>query len=156
ADAPAAIARAVSEVLTPAPDLPEPATIEQLERYLIDLLVRLSRSDSPYRLATTPATAFPHLAEAVRSSARIWRSAQVLFLLDDVSTRYLDGNRIEELLSSLIFQHPVCAFKLTSEAQTIFLTLKSPGQVHPASAGRDFQTFDLGAEVYERLKRPSG
>ncbi len=155
-DAPAAIARAVSEVLTPAPGMAEPATIEQLERALVDLLVRLSRTDSPYRIATTPATAFPHLAGAVRNAANLWRDSQILFLLDDVSTRYLDTGRIEELLSALIFQHPDCAFKLTSEAQTIFLSLKSPGELHPAAAGRDFQTFDLGAEVYERLKRPGG
>ncbi|TGT46300.1 hypothetical protein [Mesorhizobium sp. M8A.F.Ca.ET.165.01.1.1] len=155
-DAPTRIARAVAEVVTPEPNMPEPATIEQLERYMIELLVRVSRTDSCHTLATTPATAFPHLAEAIRGAARIWRGAQILFLLDDVSTRYLDKNRIEELLSALIFQHQVCAFKLTSEAQTIFLTLKSPGQVHPASAGRDFQTFDLGAEVYEQLKRPGG
>ena len=155
-DAAAAIARAVAEVLEPAPLIPEPATIEQLERSLVDLLVRLSRVDSEYRIATTPAIAFPHLASAVRASAVVWRNAQVLFLLDDVSTRYLDTSRIEELLSALIFQHADCAFKLTSEAQTIFLTLKSPGELHPAVAGRDFQTFDLGAEVYERLKRPGG
>ncbi|MCM2453557.1 ORC-CDC6 family AAA ATPase [Agrobacterium vitis] len=156
ADAPSIIAKAVADVISPAIPVAEPATIEQLERYLIDLLVRMSRSDSVFELATTPATAFPHLAEAVRKSSPIWHSSQVLFLLDDVSTRYLDSNKIEELLSSLIFQHPSCAFKLTSEAQTIFLTLKSPGQVHPASAGRDFQTFDLGAEVYETLKQRSG
>lgn len=156
ADAAASIARAVGEVLIPDPGLPEPATIEQLERSLVDLLIRLSRSDSPFELATTPATAFPHLAGAVRRAARIWRDAQVLFLLDDVSTRYLDTGRIEELLSALIFQHPDCAFKLTSEAQTIFLSLKSPGELHPALAGRDFQAFDLGAEVYDRLKRPGG
>jgi hypothetical protein len=155
-DAPAAIAKAVGQLLAPEPDLPEPATIEQLERYLIDLLVKLSRTDSPYRLATTPPVAFPHLAEAIRAAAPVWRGSQVLFLLDDVSTRYLDKNHIEELLSALIFQHPSCAFKITSEAQTIFLTLKSPGQVHPAAAGRDFQAFDLGAEVYERLKKAGG
>ncbi|MGO4134278.1 hypothetical protein ACEQ6A_06935 [Rhizobium brockwellii] len=155
-DAPSIIAKAVADVVAPALPAAEPATVEQLERYLIDLLVRMSRSDSVYKLATTPATAFPHLAEAIRRSSRIWHGSQVLFLLDDVSTRYLDSSKIEELLSALIFQHPSCAFKLTSEAQTIFLTLKSPGQVHPASAGRDFQTFDLGAEVYETLKRPGG
>lgn len=152
-DAATSIARAVGEVLTPNPGLAEPATIEQLERALVDLLVRLSRTDSPFGIATTPAVAFPHLAGAVRRSSRVWRDAQVLFLLDDVSTRYLDTGRIDELLSSLIFQHPDCAFKLTSEAQTIFLDLKSPGELHPALAGRDFQTFDLGGEVYERLKR---
>lgn len=152
-DAAISMARAVRDVLTPDPDIAEPATVEQLERSLVDLLLRLSRTDSPFSLATTPATAFPHLASAVRRASRIWHDAQVLFLLDDVSTRYLDVGRIDELLSALIFQHPDCAFKLTSEAQTIFLDLKSPGEMHPALAGRDFQTFDLGGEVYERLKR---
>lgn len=152
-DAAASIARAVRDVLAPDPGIAEPATIEQLERALVDLLLRLSRTDSPCSIATTPAVAFPHLADAVRRASRVWRDAQVLFLLDDVSTRYLDTRRIDELLSVLIFQHPDCAFKLTSEAQTIFLDLKSPGEMHPALAGRDFQTFDLGGEVYERLKR---
>jgi hypothetical protein len=82
AQAPAAIARAVGEVLLPDPKLPEPATIEQLERALVDLLVKLSRTDSPYRIATTPATAFPHLASAIRGAAAVWRDAQVLFLLE--------------------------------------------------------------------------
>ncbi len=152
----AGIAQAVANSLDPKPEIDEPATLEQLERRLTDLLINLSRSDSSYRLATNASTAFPHLAEAVRRCSPIWNDAQVLFLLDDVSTRYLDAPRIEELLSALIFVSPTCAFKLTSEAQTIFLTLKSPGQVHPAAAGRDFQTFDLGAEVYERLKRRDG
>lgn len=152
----AGIAQAVIDSLEPKPQVDEPATLEQLERRLTDLLIGLSRSDSPYRLAASASTAFPHLAAAVRRASPMWNDAQVLFLLDDVSTRYLDAPRIEELLSALIFVDPTCAFKMTSEAQTIFLTLKSPGQVHPAAAGRDFQTFDLGAEVYERLKRRDG
>ncbi|MDT0576710.1 hypothetical protein RM533_11030 [Croceicoccus sp. F390] len=147
---------AVSESLTPRPSLPQPSTVEQLERCLSDLLIRVSRSDSGLRLATNPNTAFPLLAEAIRRAAPIWNESQILFLLDDVSTRYLDPDRIEDLLSALLFQHPLCAFKLTSEAQTIFLSLKSPGQVHPAAAGRDFTTFDLGAEVQTRLKARSG
>jgi hypothetical protein len=151
-----AIIRAIVESLTPRLQLETPTTIEQLERYLSDLLIRVSRSDSGLRLAANPNTAFPLLADALRSAAAIWRDAQILFLLDDVSTRYLDPDRIEDLLSSLLFQHPNCAFKLTSEAQTIFLNLKSPGQVHPAAAGRDFNTFDLGKEVQARLKDRTG
>lgn len=148
--------RAVSDSLVPRPTLETPTTIEELERYLSGLLIRVSRSDSGLRLATNPNTAFPLLADALRRAAPIWNDAQILFLLDDVSTRYLEPDRIEDLLSSLLFQHPHCAFKLTSEAQTIFLSLKSPGQVHPAAAGRDFTTFDLGAEVQARLKERSG
>lgn len=155
-DATQGLIAAVVESLAPRPAIEPPSTVEQLERAMSDLLVRVSRSDSGLRLATNPNTAFPLLADALRRSAPFWRDAQILFLLDDVSTRYLDPDRIEDLLSSLLFQHPDCAFKLTSEAQTIFLSLKSPGQVHPAAAGRDFTTFDLGAEVQTRLKERSG
>jgi len=155
-DASIRLLHAVSESLTPRPELEQPTTIEQLERCLSDLLIRVSRSDSGLRLATNPNTAFPLLADAIRKAAAIWHDAQILFLLDDVSTRYLDADRIEDLLSALLFQHAHCAFKLTSEAQTIFLSLKSPGRVHPAAAGRDFTTFDLGAEVQTRLKDRSG
>ena len=150
------LTQAVEDALLPSPCLSEPVTIEELERSLKNLLNMLRRSDSRRRLASHPSTAFPQLAEAIRAAAPLWNGAQVLFLLDDVSTRHLEPQRIEELLSALIFQNPVCAFKLTSEAQTIFLTLKSPGQVHPAAAGRDFVTFDLGAEVHSRLKQPRG
>jgi len=155
-EAGAGLIGAVVDSLDPRPTIPIPTTVEQLEGCLSDLLVNVSRSDSVLRLATNPNTAFPLLAEAMRRAAPIWRDAQILFLLDDVSTRYLDPDRIEDLLSSLLFQHPHCAFKLTSEAQTIFLSLKSPGQVHPAAAGRDFTTFDLGKEVQARLKERSG
>ncbi|MBY5738161.1 hypothetical protein [Rhizobium leguminosarum] len=155
-DAGAGLIGAVADSLMPRPELDTPTTVEQLERLMSDLLIKVSRTDSGFRLATNPNTAFPLLADAVRRAAPTWRGSQVLFLLDDVSTRYLDPERIEELLSSLLFQHPDCAFKLTSEAQTIFLSLKSPGQVHPAAAGRDFTTFDLGAEVQTRLKDRSG
>ncbi len=147
------IANAVAGALLPRPDLPDLATIEQLERYLVNLLIKVSRSDSGFGLAAHPSNAFPILADAIQRASPLWSTAQVLFLLDDVSTRYITAERIEGLLSALIFQHPACAFKVTSEAQTIFLTLKSPGQVNPAAAWRDFQTFDLGADVHERLRQ---
>lgn len=155
-DASASLVRAVSDSLTPRPEIGQVTTVEQLERAMSDLLVRVSRSDSGLRLATNPNTAFPLLAEALRRAAATWNNAQILFLLDDVSTRYLDSDRVEDLLSALLFQHAHCAFKLTSETQTIFLSLKSPGQVHPAAAGRDFDTFDLGAEVQIHLKDRTG
>ena len=147
------IANAVEEALQPKPDLPDLATIEQLERYLVNLLIKVSRSDSSFGLAAHPSNAFPILSDAIRRASPLWFAAQILFQLDDVSTRYMEADRIEDLLSALIFQHPTCAFKVTSEAQTIFLTLKSPGQVNPAAAWRDFQTFDLGADVYGRLRQ---
>lgn len=151
-DAYSAIASAVEAVLTPKPDRPGLATIEQLERYLGTLLIRVSRADSGFSLGMHPTNAFPILADAIRRASPLWSNAQVLFLLDDVSTRYMTADRIESLLSALIFQNSTCAFKVTSEAQTIFLSLKSPGQVNPAAPWRDFQTFDLGAEVHTRLR----
>ena len=152
-DAHIAIANAVEEALRPKPAIPDLATIEQLERYLVNLLIIVSRSDSNFALAAHPSNAFPILADAIRRASPIWSSAQILFQLDDVSTRYMEADRIEDLLSALIFQHSACAFKVTSEAQTIFLTLKSPGKVNPAAAWRDFQTFDLGADVHARLRK---
>ena len=155
-DAQAVLLSAVLAALDPSPSMADLATIEQLERYLSSMLVSLSRSDSEIRLASHPANAFANLAEAIRHASPLWGSAQVLFLLDDVSTRYMEPDRVEDVLSALIFQNPYCAFKMTSEAQTIFLSLKSPGTVNPAAHWRDFATFDLGAEVNQRLKDREG
>lgn len=155
-EAHARLLTAVRQALVPAPPEIELATIEQLERHLNTMLVNLSRSDSDIRLASHPTTAFPNLAETIRAASPLWASAQILFLLDDVSTRYMTPDRVEAILSALIFQHPYCAFKMTSEAQTIFLSLKSPGMVNPAAHWRDFETFDLGAEVNQRLKEREG
>lgn len=134
----------------------ETATIQQLEHHLVGYLNEACHSDSSIQIASHPSNAFPLLAGVVRRCASVWESSQILFLLDDVSTRYLATDQVEEILSALIFQKPDCAFKLTSETQTIFLSLKSPGGVEPAAHWRDFETFDLGAEVHKRLKRKGG
>jgi hypothetical protein len=139
--------------LDPNPDIGGALTIEELERSLGMLLVLLSRNDSPFALASHPNAAFTSLADAARRCSEVWRDSQILFLLDDVSTRYLTPERVRELMSALIFQSSICAFKITSEAQTMHLTVPSPGGIHPARVGRDLDEFDLGAEVYSRLKR---
>jgi len=144
------LAGAVQDYLD-VPDKFESAiSLNELERRLLQALVRLSRGDEHYRLTGHPAAAFQHLAEAIRTSSTIWNNSYVLFLLDDVSTRYLKGDKIAELFSVLLFQNDACAFKLTSEAQTLAF-LKSPGQVEPAREGRDLSVFDLGAEVYGKI-----
>lgn len=125
-----------------------------LESRLTRFLISISQGNGKYTLTDHPNSAFPFLAEAIRKCSPIWDSAQVLFLLDDVSTRYLNQPRINELLSALLFQSPSCAFKMTSEAQTIELGLKSPGESHPLRVGRDLSVFDLGAKVYEKIKKP--
>lgn len=131
-------------------------SVQELERRLVDLLILACRSDSEIRMMSHASNAFPVLADGIRQCASIWSSGEILFLLDDVSTRYLTSTKIEEILSGLIFQSPNCAFKLTSETQTIFLSLKSPGGVEPAAHWRDFETFDLGSEVHKRLKQKGG
>lgn len=130
--------------------------LAQSERILTKLLVRSCSLDSEVKLSANPAIAFPLLAKAIQKTTDIWSENQVLFLLDDVSTRFLKPDQIEEILSSLIFQDSTCAFKITSETQAIFLSLKSPGGVEPAANWRDFKTFDLGADVHKRLKQKGG
>ncbi len=147
------LAGAVADYLNNADELKSTTSAYDLEARLNHLLVELSRGERDYSLVVHPNTAFPGLADAIRRCSPIWQTAQVLFLLDDVSTRYLNQPRIEELLSALLFQSPSCAFKLTSEAQTIELGLKSPGEIHPARVGRDLSVFDMGAEVYEKIKK---
>src|SRR5690606_5265210 len=58
---------------------------------------------------------------------------------------------ISELLSALLFQSPTCAFKFTSEWQTIELGLQSPGRNHPIRIDRDLAVFDLGADVFQTI-----
>ena len=146
------IGEAIGECLDLGDVMRSASTAYELEAKLNSLLISLSRGSEEYTLTIHPNIAFPRLDSAVRKCSTIWHSAQVLFLLDDVSTRYLDQEAIEKLLSALLFQSPTCAFKLTSEAQTIELGLKSPGRLHPARIGRDLGVFDLGAEVYEKIK----
>lgn len=147
------LAEAITRCISNANDLMSSISLHDLERRLSFLLTSLSQSEFQCSLQENPGVAFPFLADAIRRCSAIWCNAQVMFLLDDVSTRYLHPTRIEKLLSALLFQNPSCAFKVTSEAQTIELGLKSPGQVHSARVGRDLSVFDLGARVYEKIKK---
>ena len=146
------IGRAVGRSIGLGEEFSQVETDYDLERKLSELLLAMSRADTELRLVVHPNVAFPALDEAIRQCSPMWLSAQVLFLLDDVSTRYLERPRIAQLLSALLFQNPTCSFKLTSEVQTIELGLQSPGQIHPARIGRDLAIFDLGAEVYEKIR----
>jgi len=130
--------------------------LAQSERLLTKLLLKACEVGSEIKISANPALAFPMLAKSIKAASPYWQQSQILFLLDDVSTRFLKPDQIEEILSGLIFQDSVCAFKITSETQAIFLSLKSPGGVEPAANWRDFKTFDLGADVHKRLKRGGG
>lgn len=127
-----------------------------LERRLQQMQISLERGESSHTLLTHPTVAFPHLAEAVLSCSPLWASSRVYFLLDDVSTRHLHEEAIRDLISTLMFNHERCAFKVTTEAQTLELVLKSPGLVEEARIGRDYETFDLGAQINERLRQDAG
>ena len=156
ASAASELRNAMNSCVTTTENLSGGTSLKGLDRLLSRMLAMPRDRLNGARLTSHPSTAFPNLAEAIARCSPMWGPAQVLFLLDDVSTRYLTESRIEELLSALIFQSPVCAFKLTSEAQTIELGLRSPG-THPARVGRDLDIFNLGAEVYSKIKsRGSG
>ena len=105
-------------------------------------------------LKTEPWQSFVLLAKAVQSVIIGAVEPQIAFLLDDVSTRYLDQEEIELVVSTLLVQEPACSFKITSETQTFFLSIKSPGQINLASGERDYLPFDLGSKVLEQLKDP--
>lgn len=76
--------------------------------------------------------AFSRLAHALRRSTSLWSSHYILYLLDDVSTRYLNEGRIKQLFSQLLFQTDECAFKFTTEVQTFELVVQSPGEIEQA------------------------
>jgi hypothetical protein len=151
-DAHSAIAEVCAAHLGDAKDLEDISTPLELERALQRILMSLDRGEDRYGLLVNPALAFQDLAERLVGSTSVWAESQVLFLLDDVSTRHLQKEPIAELLSTLLFSNPVCAFKMTTEVQTLELVLRSPGQVERARAGRDYNVFDLGAAVNAKLK----
>lgn len=130
--------------------------IQVLERKIHEMLRSLASGFSTYRLTSHPATAMPSLAAAITECAEVWADARVLFLLDDVSTRHLNEESIRKLISTLMFAHESCAFKVTTEAQTLELVLKSPGLVEEARIGRDYDAFDLASAIYEKLRSPGG
>jgi hypothetical protein len=149
------VAEAVQAVVSDA-DLGEVDSELVLERRLQRMQLSLERGESAHTLLAHPTVAFPHLAEAILACSPLWASSRIFFLLDDVSTRHLHEEAIADLVSTLMFNHEQCAFKVTTEAQTLELVLKSPGLVEHARVGRDYDTFDLGAKINERLRQDRG
>ena len=145
------LAEAVSAYLEGAEDVLQSSSLEDLERRLERYAVLATRGSSPIEVRQAPTEVFQRLAESLRGCSSVFADSTVLFLLDDVSTRYLEIERVEELLSALLFQATNCAFKCTSEWQTIELGLRSPGRIHPSRIDRDLAVFDLGADVFETV-----
>jgi hypothetical protein len=125
-----------------------------LERLALRMLASLQRGESDHVLRADPSAAFVALAEAVKNASPMWSAASVFFLLDDVSTRHLDAESIRALVSRLIFSSDICAFKMTTEEQTLEYVLMSPGLIEKARPGRDYEVFEFGARVYERIRAP--
>ena len=146
------LGRAVGDYLETPRDLANVGSEFELERRLIEIQVSLTRGRETLALKSHPSIAFPHLALAITKCSSLWTGHSIFFLLDDVSTRYINEKQIQELLSKLLFQRPECAFKLTTEAQTLETILRSPGEIEKARLGRDYDVFDLGAEVYQKVK----
>lgn len=148
-DAHKKLAQGIEDYIEPKVQLTSVSSISDLERRLEQIVVQASIDPKSIVLKVAPAQAFPKLAVAIKSCSSAWQGATVFFLLDDVSTRVLDTEKIEPLLSSLLFNDTDCAFKLSSEWQTIELGLQSPGRNHPIRIGRDLTIFDLGSEVHK-------
>lgn len=121
-----------------------------LEKYLYFESSTLFDKNNGYTLKVPPIKAFEMLAGAFSCVSKTFVGKKIFFLLDDASTRYLNEDEIKLILRSLIFQSPICAFKITTERQTLDLGITSPGNEEIADEFRDYTLFDLGARVYER------
>ena len=118
-----------------------------LEIKLKKYLNSLSDGNDKYKIKVHPKIAFPQLAEAIRKASLLLSNFYIYFLLDDLSTRYLGDKNILKLISELLFQDESCAVKFTTEAQTLEMVIKAPGNKSQAKIGRDYTVFDLGEEV---------
>lgn len=97
--------------------------------------------------------AFTALAAGIRSLVDAWTNKIVLFLLDDVSKRFVNSDDLEDLLTQFCLKHESFGFKISTETQTQLL-LSPSGQ--PALEGRDYQVFNLGDEVLGLLRGSRG
>jgi hypothetical protein len=133
--------------------LPRLRTEYELEEFLVQTQLRLGHEDF-LSLSANPAAVFPEFSRLLGKIAPdIFGGAHVLFLLDDVSTRFISENAISELISALLFSNEKCSFKFTTEEQTLELVLKSPGKIEHARQGRDYTVFNLGAEVSRLIRK---
>ena len=151
-DAHSILGTVIANILNEDEDLRRPVSLDDLEQKLQEIVVLATGGHERYQVELPPAEVFVQLAESFRRCSTLFESSSVFFLLDDVSTRYLELDKIEALLSSLLFQNPICAFKFTSEWQTIELGLRSPGRNHPIRIGRDLTVFDLGEDVLKTAR----
>lgn len=95
---------------------------------------------------------FEDLSTTISSCCPELLNPKIFYLLDDVSTRYLNHENIIQIISTFIFQSSKCAFKITTEEQTLNAILYSPGIQEKTRIGRDLQTFNLGNLVNQQIR----
>lgn len=93
--------------------------------------------------------AFKALANLAQSLVDLWKNKHVIYLLDDLSTRYLKKTNVDEVLSQLCHQDSTFSFKISTETPTLKLRTGA-GEI--SRIDRDFEEFDLGNEVMQELK----
>lgn len=145
------IAQVISEHVENTKEILELSTEHQVEFFLKTALNSLSKGEDTYTMNASPAISFPALAQTINQCSTIWNNSYLFFLLDDVSTRFLNDQNIIHLVSTLLFQDQFCAFKFTTEMQTLEMVINSPGNIEQAREGRDYSVFDLGDEVNEKV-----
>ena len=94
--------------------------------------------------------AYDKIASNVRGLVDIWNNKHVIYLLDDLSTRYLTQKNVDELTSQLCHQAEAFSFRISTETPSLRLTTGG-GQV--SRLDRDYEEFDLGEQVMQELKR---
>lgn len=145
------ISSVVSEYVNGAESLKDLQVEYDIELYLNKMLSSLSKGEDKYSIDSNPANVFPVLAQSIKQSSPQWNNHYVFFLLDDVSTRFLNDKNIIQLVSALLFQNEYCSFKFTTEMQTLEMVILSPGNIEKAREGRDYSVFDLGEQVNEKV-----
>ena len=97
-----------------------------------------------------PLESFTQLTRIITRLVDIWRNKTVLYLLDDLSLRYVQGNDLHDLLRQLCLKSELFGFKISTETQTQIMYLPSGVA---ATEGRDYQVFNLGAQVLDQLSK---
>jgi serine/threonine protein kinase len=118
-----------------------------MDRALSSALQQTLTNGTRDSLSINTKESFEELAVVTRRLTSLWRDKMLLFMLDDVSTRALPLNNVEELLSQFSVSSPHFGFKVSTENQTLALT--TPGG-ELARRYRDYDYFDLGTEVIRR------
>jgi serine/threonine protein kinase len=110
-------------------------------------------SGEEINISTAAPILFENLSTVITNCSEILKNHNILYLLDDLSTRYLSIDNITPLISTFIFQSNKCAFKITTEEQTLNAILLSPGNQEKLRLDRDLQTYNLGNQVNEEIRK---